>query len=115
VRQILELRRQCRNWGAGSQATPAMAELLVSLYEQERLSTLLYEAYTFAAIEWNGAGEPWTATKYAQLAIQHGLLSGGPRDHDVLEMQSLARDPWAHWSWMLRTKKRMNWGSNVKE
>jgi hypothetical protein len=85
-----------------------MAELLVSLFEQENLWSTIYEAYTFAAVEHNGAGDPWLATKYARLAIQHGLASGGPDDIDVVEMQSLARDPWSHWSWMLRTKKFLN-------
>lgn len=90
-----------------------MAELLISLYQQERLWQMLYEAYTFAALEYNGVGEPWTATKYARLAVQHGLAGGGPNDSDVREMTALARNPWEHWSWMLRTKKRMNWDSHV--
>ena len=64
-RQIQELRRQLRDYDATSQATPAMGELIVSLYQQERLWTSMYEAYTYAAIEYNGAGDPWTATKCA--------------------------------------------------
>ncbi|KAK9414204.1 hypothetical protein SUNI508_02303 [Seiridium unicorne] len=115
IHQIQEIRKQLRDWEPQSQATPAMAELLVSLYQQERLWTLLPEAYTYAAIEYNGAGEPWLATKYARLAIQHGLAAGGPRDSDVNEMMKLARDPWQHWSWMLRTTKRMNWAPHVSE
>ncbi|KAI1854736.1 hypothetical protein JX265_002373 [Neoarthrinium moseri] len=115
IQQILELRKQLRNWDPYSQATPSMAELLVSLYEEERLWSNLYEAYTYAAIEYNGAGDPWMATKYARLAIHHGLAVGGPKDSDVIEMTSLAKDPWEHWSWMLRTKKRMNWGAKVDE
>jgi hypothetical protein len=115
VRQIQEVRRQLRDWEPGSQATAALAELLISLYRQERLWTMLYEAYTYAAIEHNGAGEPWLATKYARLAVQHGLVSGGPADPDVAEMADLAADPWAHWSWMLRTQKRMNWQPHVGE
>lgn len=113
-----------------------MGELMVSLYEQERLWSSMYEAYTYAALEYNGAGEPWMASKCklfsslslssnqsvanmrksidARLAIQHGLAAGGPRDSDVLAMSDLVRDPWAHWSWMLRTKRRMNWRSNVE-
>ncbi|KAH9906393.1 hypothetical protein F4778DRAFT_725669 [Xylariomycetidae sp. FL2044] len=114
VAQIQELRSQLRDYEATSQATPQMGELMVSLYEQERLWGLLYEAYTYAAVEWNGAGEPWAATRYARLAVQHGLAAVGPHNSDVREMRSLARDPWAHWSWMLRTRKRMNWGSRVE-
>lgn len=65
VAQIQELRRQLRDYDATSQATPAMGELLVSLFHQERLWATMYEAYTYAAIEHNGAGDPWTATKCA--------------------------------------------------
>ena len=110
IRQIKRIRRQLEDYGAGSSATPQMADLMVSLYEQERLSGSIYEAYTFAAIEWNGVGEPWQAVRYARLAIEFGLASAGPKDRDVNEMIRLADNPWAHWSWMLRTSKRMSWG-----
>lgn len=111
IRQIKRIRRQLENYEADSSATPQMADLFVSLYEQERLSGSIYEAYTFAAIEWNGAGEPWQAVRYARLAIETGLASAGPKDRDVNEMIRLADNPWAHWSWMLRTSKRMSWGA----
>lgn len=110
IKQIKRVRKQLESYEPGSAATPQMAELMVSLYEQERLSGSIYEAYTFAAIEWNGAGDPSTAVRYARLAIEAGLASAGPRDRDVAEMIRLAEDPWSHWSWMLRTSKRMNWG-----
>lgn len=87
-----------------------MVELYLSLYEQERLDGSIYEAYAFAAIEWNGVGEPWHAVRYARLAIEYGLAAVGPKDTDVIEMKKLAEDPWGHWSWMLRTSKRMSWG-----
>lgn len=111
IRQIKRIRRQLENYEASSSATPQMADLMVSLYEQERLSGSIYEAYTFAAIEWNGAGEPWQAVRYARLAIEAGLASAGPKDRDVKEMIRLADNPWAHWSWMLRTSKRLSWGA----
>ena len=111
IRQIKRIRRQLENYEGGSSATPQMADLMVSLYEQERLSGSIYEAYTCAAIEWNGAGEPWQAVRYARLAIEAGLASAGPKDRDVIEMTKLADNPWAHWSWMLRTSKRMSWGA----
>lgn len=110
IRQIKRIRKQLEDYTPGSSATPQMADLMVSLYEQERLSGSIYEAYTFAAIEWNGVGEPWVAVRYARLAIETGLASAGSRDRDVKEMTRLADNPWAHWSWMLRTSKRMSWG-----
>lgn len=110
IRQIKQIRKQLEDYTTESAATPQMADLFVSLYQQERLDGSIYEAYAFAAIEWNGVGEPWNAVRYARLAVEYGLAAVGPKDRDVTEMQSLAEDPWGHWSWMLRTSKRMSWG-----
>ncbi|KAI1331227.1 hypothetical protein F5Y16DRAFT_395664 [Xylariaceae sp. FL0255] len=109
IRQIENLRTHFSDWTSASKVTTQMAELMVSLYEEERMWAGMYEAYAFAALEWNGIGEPWLATKYARLAIQHGLAVLGSKDKEVWDMKRLARDPWDHWSWMLRTRVRMNW------
>lgn len=93
IKQIKQIRKQLEDYSTRSAATPQMVDLYVSLYEQERLSGSIYEAYAFAAIEWNGAGEPWTAAKYARLAVEYGLAAVGPKDRDVVEMKSLADDP----------------------
>lgn len=110
IKQIRQIRKQLEDYSTESAATPQMVELYLSLYQQERLDGSIYEAYAFAAIEWNGVGEPWNAVRYARLAIEYGLAATGPNDADVIEMRSIAEDPWGHWSWMLRTSKRMSWG-----
>ncbi|KAK1595358.1 uncharacterized protein LY79DRAFT_681701 [Colletotrichum navitas] len=110
MEQIAALREEFNDYTPASRATPEMAELLISLYEQEQHWSLLSEAYTLAAIEYNGIGEPWIATKYARLAIEAGLTTHWEGHGDVIEMTKLAEDPWAHWSWMLRTRKRYSWG-----
>ena len=107
---IHELHADLEDYTESSRATPEMAELLISLYQQERMDAMVYEAYAYAAIEWNGAGEPWMAIKYAQLAIEYGMLSIGAGDAGVDEMRQIAIDPWTHWSWLLRKTKRMQWG-----
>ncbi|KAK3692639.1 hypothetical protein B0T22DRAFT_495738 [Podospora appendiculata] len=109
IRQINQIKPEFRNWEADSRANPQMAELLISLFEQEQLWGMMYEAYTFAAMEFNGAGDPWTAAKYARLAVEWGLWSVGEKNDDVVEMASLAADPLAHWSWMLRSKRSGGW------
>ncbi|ERS99739.1 hypothetical protein HMPREF1624_03103 [Sporothrix schenckii ATCC 58251] len=115
IAQILDLRDEFRDYTVTSRATPQMAELFISLFEQERLDAMLYEAYSYAAVEYNGDGEPWLATKYARLAIEAGLMSVGTHDADVVEMRQLAADPWKHWSWMLRKSRRLQWGKQEKE
>ncbi|QDS71708.1 hypothetical protein FKW77_008461 [Venturia effusa] len=107
IKRIVALSAELEDYTSESEATTSMAELLISLYEQERLHGPIAEAYALAAIEFNGVGEAWTAEKYAQLAVQTGLLYGGPTDPDVRVMVELLDDPWSHWSWMLRTEKRL--------
>jgi len=115
IRQIKELKALLRSWKADSPASPQMAELFISLYEQEKLGGSMYSAYSFAALEYNAVGDPWTATKYARLAVDHGIPMVGEQAADVVEMKKLADDPWAHWSWMLRTKKRSGWGRDDED
>jgi hypothetical protein len=112
IEHMSDLRDELDDYSSDSDATPGMADLMVSLYEQERLYGPISEAYTFAAIEYNGVGDLWTSQKYARLAVEAGLLYGGPADKDVKQMQQLLKDPVKHWSWMLRLNQRM--GGNVK-
>ncbi|KXH28844.1 hypothetical protein CSIM01_03494 [Colletotrichum simmondsii] len=100
--QIYSLLEELKDQSPQSRATPQMAELLISLYHQEHNWSFLSEAYMLAAIEHSGVGEPWLATKYANLAIDAGLLSLWEDHRHVKDMEDLARDPWSHWSWMLR-------------
>lgn len=109
LKQIGELRQEFDKYKSESRVNPQMAELLISLYEQEKLWGMMCEAYRYAAIEWNGVGEPWTAAKYARLAIEYGIYSSGEKDADVADMDDLATDPWSHWSWMVRMKRRTGW------
>ncbi|KAK2014798.1 SET domain-containing protein [Colletotrichum eremochloae] len=112
IEQIAALREEFNDYTPASRATPEMALLLISLYEQEQNWSLLSEAYTLAAIEFNGVGEPWLATKYARLAVDAGLTTLWEGHGDVIEMTKLIEDPWSHWSWMLRTRKRYSWGKS---
>ncbi|KAK4143657.1 uncharacterized protein C8A04DRAFT_28649 [Dichotomopilus funicola] len=79
--------------------SPAMAELLVTLYETERLWGGLHEAYILAALEYSGAGDAWTAIKYASLGLEWGIPMLGAADEDVVDLKKLAENPWGHWSW----------------
>lgn len=100
--EIAEIVEQLEDWSSASHATPEMGEYLVSLYKQERMWGPLAEAYTYAAIEYNAVGKEWKARELAALAVQAGLLYGGPYDEDVNHMQRLLQDPQSHWSWKLR-------------
>ncbi|KAJ7435604.1 hypothetical protein B0H11DRAFT_1755872 [Mycena galericulata] len=99
IKQINALVGELESPEPGSPANPGMAELLISLYKQEKLWGSLYEGYTFAAIEYNRVGDPWRAMKNARLAIEHGIPVGGENLTDVVDMRSLVENPWEHWSW----------------
>ncbi len=110
IAQIGKLNDELRDWGKDSRACPEMAELLVSLYDMENLWTAMHEAYTLAALEFNAVGEPWTAVKYARMAVEYGVPMVGEGDDDMGEMAKLAEDPWSHWSW-----ERRVWGESKEE
>jgi hypothetical protein len=105
IDKIARIRDNLEDYSPESVASPEMADLLISLYEQERMWGPIAEAYSYAALEYNGAGDAFIAQKYAHLAVEVGLVYGGPHDTDVKEMEQLLKDPKAHWSWKLRIKK----------
>ncbi|KAK4200465.1 hypothetical protein QBC40DRAFT_348630 [Triangularia verruculosa] len=110
IAQIRDFWGEFSDWSTDSRASPQLAELVASLYEQEKLWGNMYEAYTWLALEYNAAGEPWTAVKWANKAVERGIPVVGENDSDVLQMERLIKDPWAHWSWMKRVRVRGGWG-----
>jgi hypothetical protein len=108
IEAIRRVQEELTDWdrgSKGSRACPQMAELLVSLYEMERLDTIMYEAYMFAALEYNAAGDAWTAVKYARLGVEWGIPMVGEEDEEMRDLRELAEDPWGHWSWLKRVKQ----------
>ena len=100
--RIGELREQLLDYSSYAKVTPSMAELLVSLYEQERLWGPINEAYGHAAVEFNAVGKPIVAEKFARLAFEAGLVYRGPHHKDIMDMEALLDNPRGHWSWKLR-------------
>lgn len=106
VAQIKALHAVLEDYGAGAAATPAMAERLVELYQLERLEAPLAKAYGLAAVEYAGVGDEEEAKRNARLAIEAGLLFGGPEYVEDSGMKEMLDDPRGHWSWMLRLRNR---------
>ncbi|QDS69732.1 hypothetical protein FKW77_010025 [Venturia effusa] len=83
-----------------------MAELLVSLYEQEGLHLYMSKAYALAALEWNGVGNEFQARSWAYKSVGAGLIVGetaGVEDY-VEDMQELLDGARTHWSWKHRVR-----------
>jgi hypothetical protein len=88
-----------RNGRRMIKGTPSMAELLISLYKQERLHTSIADAYRLAALSYSAVGDEWKAIKWAMKAVEAGLIHDGPREGDVVDMERFLDDPRKHWSW----------------
>jgi hypothetical protein len=109
---IGEVRERLGGWdwdedgasGGSTREGVGMAELLIGLFEMERLWTVMHEAYVFAALEYSAVGERWMAVKYARLAVEWGIPMVGEEDEDVKEMREFVKDPRGHWSWMRRVR-----------
>jgi hypothetical protein len=104
IEEILELQTKLANWSPWSTGTPAMAEMLISLYEEEHLHAAKATGHTFAALAYNAVGDKMMAEWHAELALAAGMVNSGPND-DVTAMEKLLDDPEGHWSWMARKPK----------
>lgn len=83
-----------------------VANLLIELYRLEGMLGPVAEAYAWAALEYSSARMEWDAVRFANMAVEAGLLYGGPKDSDVLSMMALMSAPQRHWSWDFRARKR---------
>lgn len=100
--EIQRLWQQVDNYSSSSRATPAMAERLISLYEQEGLQSRIQEAYYRAALEWIGVGEVEKASEYARLCVKYGTLFKGSGRPFIENMNQLLDNPTGHSHWMFR-------------
>lgn len=82
--------------------TPKLVRRLLELYEKERLDVKLHGAYVLAALNYNLFGDAKNAKKYAELAIETGIVESGPEADEVKSMRDLAKNPRAHFTWRKR-------------
>lgn len=104
VKKIHALWKEMDDHSAASKASPEMAELLVSLYEEEGILGRINEAYYRAAIEYIGVGDIVNATKYANLCVDHGSRFIGPERPFIKNMQDLIANPTGHPKWKFRLR-----------
>lgn len=100
--EMESVQKLLNDWTDTSSATPALAKLLVSLYEQERLHAGLSTAYQHVAEVYSSFGMKWEAIRYARLSLEWNMLDKGWDDRDVAAMQRMASEPESTWSWNRR-------------
>jgi hypothetical protein len=66
-----------------------IAELIISLYEQERVTAHIADAFRYAARAYKRAGKHWEALKWGYKAEESGLIYEGPESTKARMMRGL--------------------------
>jgi hypothetical protein len=112
VNEINRLTAELRRTETRKEAMPEGAELLVSLYKQERIWGPINEAYTLAALEWSSVGNEYHTRRSAELALHAGVIYRGEHHWEVQEIKELLADMGSHWSWRWRANATTEAGGN---
>ncbi|KAK3295268.1 uncharacterized protein B0H64DRAFT_394741 [Chaetomium fimeti] len=105
LKEILEIRAELRNHDS-RKVDFKMIERFLKLYEEERLHVRLADAYELAAMNFNYLGDDKRAKKYADLAVQAGIVEGGAQSNDVVAMRIMAKDVKGHYSYRYTLKRQ---------
>jgi hypothetical protein len=105
LKEILRIRGELRNHDS-KVVDFKLIERFLKLYEEERLHVRLAEAYELAAVNFNYLGDDKRAKKYADLAVQAGIVEGGVESNDVIAMRIMAKDVKGHYSYRYTLKRR---------
>ena len=101
--EIEQIEKKLRDYESRSVTTGMLARLL-SLYEEEGLNVRYSDMYELLALNYNALGYQKRAVKYANLAVQAGIIEDGPDSNDVIAMRILAKSTLEHYSWKMRMK-----------
>ncbi|KAL2123600.1 hypothetical protein VTJ04DRAFT_4055 [Mycothermus thermophilus] len=103
--EIVELRGELRNPDS-KKVDFALIERFVKLVEEEGLHAKYAEPYELAALNFNYYGDDKRAKKYADKAVQAGIVEGGLESNDVVAMRIMANDIKGHYSYRYQLKRR---------
>ncbi|KAK4183280.1 hypothetical protein QBC35DRAFT_544198 [Podospora australis] len=105
MEEIEKIKSELRNHDS-QKVTVEMIDKFIKLFEEERLNAKYAEAYELAALNYNYLGEDKKAKKYADLAVQAGIVEGGKDSNDVIAMKIMASDIKGHYSYRFTLKRR---------
>lgn len=101
---IEQLETELNDLATNRSATPATAEMLISLHQQERLDGVVGDAYMYAAFEYAYLGNKRAAQKFAALSLEHMAVWRGTQHHYYQAMLRLLYFPENEKSWKYFTK-----------
>jgi hypothetical protein len=109
-----ELEAQLNDLLRNRTATPATAETLVSLYEQEHLHGQIGDAYMYAALEYAYLGEKDRMQMWANMALEGLALFRGENHLHYKAMWALSFEPERHRAWKyIKNGFKMNDGPSM--
>ncbi|KAE8442053.1 hypothetical protein EG329_003910 [Mollisiaceae sp. DMI_Dod_QoI] len=114
IKKISDLQTHLSDWTSNSIATPAMAEQLLELYDQEGVHAAKGLGHMLAALTYNAAGDVSQAKKHARLAIEAGVVTDGSRETDENDMEALTANPKGHWSYLVRKIQELEGKMGIK-
>jgi hypothetical protein len=83
-----------------------MAGDLIRLYSDDQVYAAVATGYVLAALAHNAVGQSDMAKRYAEVAVEAGLVTGAV-DTDVEDVKGLLENPKLHWSFLKRTGRRV--------
>lgn len=107
VRRVVEGLAELKNHDS-KEVTEEKIDGLLKMAEEERLQARMAEFYENAALNYNYLGLDGKAKKYAELAVQAGIIESGPEGNDVVANRILASDVKGHYSYRYTLKRRGN-------
>ncbi|VBB85996.1 Putative protein of unknown function [Podospora comata] len=103
--EINSIKAELKNHDS-KKVTVSLIDRYVKLMQEEKLQAKYAEAWELAALNYNYLGEDKKAKKYADLAVQAGIVEGGKDSNDVVAMRVFASDVKGHYSYRYTLKRR---------
>jgi len=105
VQRIEEILAELKNHDSKI-VTEEMIDEFLALVDQERMHAKLADFYENAALNYNYLGFDVKAKKYADLAVQAGIVEDGPDSNNVIANRIFASDIKGHFSYRFTLKRR---------
>jgi len=102
---IKSLKDKLNDWTEPQPERPKMAELLIDLYEQERLFVPMATGYEAAAYAYSVIGDEYRTMMYAGKAVDALTIMYGAEHELTLDMEIMMRDPKLHRTWLFSVNK----------
>ncbi|KAK3681648.1 hypothetical protein B0T22DRAFT_299767 [Podospora appendiculata] len=104
VVELLAIQAELKNHES-RRVTEDLIDRYLELFDQERLQARLFNAYELAATNYNYLGLDVKAKKYADLAVQAGIVEEGVNANDVIAMRIMASDIRGHYTYQYTLKR----------